>query len=120
MNRILCALLCALPLPMAYAADVSGQDRSLAVGEALIGTPAPRLTLTTLDGQQIDLGQYYGKAARLKAEQLARRRDLRMLGIASGLWTNNADLSEYQKANSVQLPLALDAALKKVQGASGG
>jgi len=103
-NRILFALLCALPLPMAYAAGVSGQDRALAVGEALIGTPAPRLTLTTLDGQQIDLGQYYGKAARLKAEQLARRHDLR----------------EYQNANSLQLPLALDAALKKVQGASGG
>lgn len=285
MNRILLALFCALPLPMAYAAEVSGQDRALAVGEALIGTPAPRLTLTTLDGQQIDLGQYYGKrpvylkfwatwcvpclqqmphlkhvyetapkdlvviavntnfnetteavknyrerqglkmplvmddgrlasalnlrvtpqhvliardgriayvshladaaldealaaierpnshaprsvaahathegkpramrtlagqdfifkdptkarntvlmflstwcegylkdsrpeasmqckAARLKGEQLAKRSDLRILGIASGLWANNADLHEYQKANDVHMPLALDA-----------
>src|ERR1700750_876164 len=47
--------------PLAHAADVSGQDRALAAGDALIGMPAPKLKLTTLDGQEIDLAKYYGK-----------------------------------------------------------
>ena len=29
----------------------------------LVGQPAPRLTLTTIDGKQVDLGALYGKKA---------------------------------------------------------
>jgi peroxiredoxin len=41
----------------------SGEDRATEVGNALIGTPAPALKVTTIDGQTIDLGAYYGKKA---------------------------------------------------------
>lgn len=48
-------------------ADDSGQVRAEAAGAALIGTPAPRLKLTTIDGKTIDLAGYYGhKAVYLK------------------------------------------------------
>jgi hypothetical protein len=39
---------------------------------------------------------------------LAKRGDVRVLGIASGLWANDSDLHDYQVKNAVQLPLALD------------
>ena len=44
-------------------ADESGQMRAEQAGSALIGTRAPALTLTTIDGQSIDLAQLYGKKA---------------------------------------------------------
>jgi peroxiredoxin len=44
-------------------ADESGQGRAEQAGSALIGTKAPSLVLTTIDGQRIDLAQLYGKKA---------------------------------------------------------
>ncbi|MGB6355099.1 MAG: redoxin domain-containing protein, partial [Steroidobacteraceae bacterium] len=44
-------------------AEVSGEQRAQAAGRALIGTPAPRLVLKTIDGETIDLGSLYGKKA---------------------------------------------------------
>jgi peroxiredoxin len=44
-------------------ADTSGQQLAQAAGRPLIGTLAPRLVLKTIDGQTIDLGQWYGKQA---------------------------------------------------------
>jgi peroxiredoxin len=44
-------------------ASASGQERAQEAGRALIGKPAPRLVLTTIDGAKIDLGQLYGKQA---------------------------------------------------------
>jgi thiol-disulfide isomerase/thioredoxin len=44
-------------------AEVSGQQRAQAAGRALIGSPAPRLLLKTIDGEAIDLGNLYGKKA---------------------------------------------------------
>ena len=44
-------------------APASGQDRAEDAGRALLGKPAPRLVLTTIDGAKIDLGQLYGKQA---------------------------------------------------------
>ncbi|WP_323374214.1 TlpA disulfide reductase family protein [Frateuria sp. STR12] len=41
----------------------SGQQRAEAAGRGLVGTPAPPLVLTTIDGKTIDLGQLYGKKA---------------------------------------------------------
>ena len=40
-----------------------GQDLAQETGRSLLGTPAPRLTLHTIDGETIDLGQLYGKKA---------------------------------------------------------
>src|SRR5450631_3858587 len=41
----------------------TGEERAQAAGASLIGTPAPRLVLKTIDGQSIDLGSLYGKKA---------------------------------------------------------
>jgi len=44
-------------------AEISGQQRAQAAGRAMLGAPAPRLVLTTIDGDAIDLGGLYGKKA---------------------------------------------------------
>src|SRR5277367_3635457 len=47
----------------ALGASASGQQRAQDAGRALIGKPAPRLVLTTIDGATIDLAHLYGKQA---------------------------------------------------------
>jgi len=47
----------------ASGADPSGQQRAEAAGRSLLGAPAPRLTLKTIDGETIDLASIYGKKA---------------------------------------------------------
>jgi cytochrome oxidase Cu insertion factor (SCO1/SenC/PrrC family) len=62
----LAALLAALLLAAALAsatASPSGAQRAADAGRALIGTAAPPLILTTIDGQRIDLGELYGHKA---------------------------------------------------------
>lgn len=44
-------------------ASESGQARAESAGRSLIGQPAPRMVLKTIDGQTIDLGALYGKKA---------------------------------------------------------
>jgi thiol-disulfide isomerase/thioredoxin len=44
-------------------AEATGQQRAQAAGRAILGTPAPRLVLKTIDGDTIDLGRLYGKKA---------------------------------------------------------
>jgi thiol-disulfide isomerase/thioredoxin len=44
-------------------AEVTGQERAVAAGRAILGSPAPRLVLKTIDGDTIDLGGLYGKKA---------------------------------------------------------
>jgi peroxiredoxin len=56
-------LLVILCLAAATGRAQSGEDRATAAGHVLIGTPAPALKVTTIDGQTIDLGSYYGKKA---------------------------------------------------------
>jgi thiol-disulfide isomerase/thioredoxin len=57
------ALLCWSFNVSAASAEVTGQQRALAAGRAILGAPAPRLKLTTIDGDSIDLGSLYGKKA---------------------------------------------------------
>jgi thiol-disulfide isomerase/thioredoxin len=45
------------------AAEVTGQQRARAAGRAIVGAPAPRRVVTTIDGEAIDLGSLYGKKA---------------------------------------------------------
>jgi thiol-disulfide isomerase/thioredoxin len=65
-NRIsaLCYLvvLCG-SVPIAAAAEATGQQRAQSAARALLGTPAPRRLVTTVDGDAIDLGSLYGKKA---------------------------------------------------------
>jgi len=44
-------------------AEETGQQRAQEAGRAILGSPAPRLTLKTIDGDVIDLGSLYGKKA---------------------------------------------------------
>lgn len=55
----LCLLVCCM---VAYASE-SGQSRAEMAGRSLIGQPAPRMVVKTIDGQTIDLGALYGKKA---------------------------------------------------------
>jgi thiol-disulfide isomerase/thioredoxin len=57
------ALLCGSLVAAPAMANLDGQQRAQAAGRALIGEPAPRLLLETIDGQAIDLGALYGKKA---------------------------------------------------------
>jgi peroxiredoxin len=65
-NRI-SALCCLVVLcgsaQMTLAAEATGQQRALSAARTLLGTPAPRRALTTIDGDVIDLGSLYGKQA---------------------------------------------------------
>ena len=66
MIRACIGVLLALLFAVAHA-DTSGQQLAETAGRSLVGQPAPRLVLTTIDGAKIDLGELYGrKAAYLK------------------------------------------------------
>ncbi len=56
---LLCLWLCCA---LAHASE-SGQSRAETAGRGLVGQPAPRMVLKTIDGQTIDLGTLYGKKA---------------------------------------------------------
>jgi thiol-disulfide isomerase/thioredoxin len=47
----------------AVRAEVSGEQRAQAAGRAILGAPAPRAVIKTIDGDSIDLGGLYGKKA---------------------------------------------------------
>ena len=44
-------------------AAASGEDLADAAGRPLVGKPAPRLVVKTIDGDTIDLGRLYGRQA---------------------------------------------------------
>ncbi len=61
-------LLCIATMCLALAcsaaqAGATGQQLAQETGRPLIGKPAPRLVLKTIDGETIDLGRLYGKQA---------------------------------------------------------
>ena len=49
------------------------------------------------------------KSAREQADQLAAAGQVRLMGVASGLWTNTRDLSDYKAQTKTRIPLTLDA-----------
>ncbi len=57
------ALFCSSVAITPALAEVTGQQRALEAGRAILGSPAPRLNLKTIDGDVIDLGSLYGKKA---------------------------------------------------------
>ena len=57
------AALCASLGVAPASAEVSGEQRAHSAGRALMGSPAPRMLLETIDGGSIDLGSLYGKKA---------------------------------------------------------
>jgi thiol-disulfide isomerase/thioredoxin len=55
--------LCSTLIAAGALADSSGEARAKSAAQAILGSPAPRVTLQTIDGESIDLGSLYGKKA---------------------------------------------------------
>ncbi|HEY2677645.1 MAG TPA: TlpA disulfide reductase family protein [Steroidobacteraceae bacterium] len=58
----LVAICCGLYVP-AVNADTNGEELAKTAGRAILGAPAPRIALKTIDGETIDLGSLYGRKA---------------------------------------------------------
>jgi thiol-disulfide isomerase/thioredoxin len=122
--RTLAVLILALASLPAVAA--SGQERALAAGAGLIGTPAPRLVLTTIDGARIDLGALYGqKAVYLKfwatwcvpcREQMPHFErtfesagpDLAVIAVNAGFNDSPGDVRDYRRELDLGMPVVID------------
>lgn len=127
MRSFRAVLLCLLALLGAQAlADDSGQARAEAAGRELIGKPAPRLVLQTIDGQSIDLGALYGKqAVYLKfwatwctpcREQMPHFEhayeqsgpDLAVIAVDTGFNDSLEEVRKYRAALHLQMPIVID------------
>jgi thiol-disulfide isomerase/thioredoxin len=65
MKRVLrdSAIVCVLLLSMGARAQTTGPELAQAAGRSLVGSPAARMIVKTIDGETIDLGSMYGKKA---------------------------------------------------------
>jgi peroxiredoxin len=116
------------------------RPRDDADGRATIGAPIlsrlPQQTVTTVDGEKIELApvgnreptalvfflpwceSYFAKSfpehasqcreVREEAEALRAKGGVRWIGVASGLWETEADTQRYREKNNVTLPLVED------------
>jgi len=107
-------------------AQVTGQQRAEAAGHDLVGSPAPRMVLKTIDGQTIDLGSLYGKkAVYLKfwatwcvpcREQMphfertyeSAGSDLEVIAVNAGFNDSIDDVRTYQKQLGIRMPIVID------------
>jgi len=103
-----------------------GEQRAEAVAHSLIGSPAPRMVLKTIDGQTLDLGKLYGKkAVYLKfwatwcvpcREQMphfektyeSRGSDLEVIAINAGFNDSVEDVKEYRQRLGIKMPIVID------------
>jgi peroxiredoxin len=118
-------LLCLLMLALPTWAD-TGQQRAVAAGRGLVGTPAPRLQLKTIDGQVIDLGRLYGrKAVYLKfwatwcvpcREQMPHFErtferagsDLAVIAVDVGFEDSVEQVRKYRREVGLKMPIVFD------------
>jgi peroxiredoxin len=107
-------------------ADTSGQQRAEAAGRSLLGAPAPKLTLKTIDGETIDLASIYGKkAVYLKfwatwctpcREQMPHFErtyesagpDLAVIAIDVGFNDSIEQIRRYQRQLGITMPIVFD------------
>jgi thiol-disulfide isomerase/thioredoxin len=103
-----------------------GEQRAEAAGQSLIGSPAPRMVLKTIDGETVDLGKLYGKkAVYLKfwatwcvpcREQMphfekafeSRGPDLEVIAVNAGFNDSVEDVREYRKRLGIRMPIVID------------
>jgi peroxiredoxin len=120
------ALLASLLLGTTAGAEVTGQQRAEAAGHDLLGTPAPRLVVKTIDGDTIDLGGLYGKkAVYLKfwatwcvpcRQQMPHFQhtyetagaDLAVIAINVGFNDSVEAIRKYQKQLGITMPIVFD------------
>src|SRR6266700_1719078 len=107
-------------------AATSGQQLAESAGRSLIGKPAPRLVVTTIDGETIDLGRLYGKqAVYLKfwatwcvpcREQMPHFErtfetagtDLAVIAVNTGFNDPIADVRDYRRKMGLTMPIVVD------------
>jgi peroxiredoxin len=116
----------ALLLVAGSCAASTGEERAQAAGATLIGTPAPRLVLKTIDGQSIDLGSLYGKKAvylkfwatwcvpcRQQMPHFERTfknagADLAVIAINAGFNDSIEDVRAYRQSVGLTMPIVID------------
>jgi thiol-disulfide isomerase/thioredoxin len=107
-------------------AQGTGQQRAEAAGRDLVGSPAPRLVLKTIDGEAIDLASLYGKkAVYLKfwatwcvpcREQMphfertyeSAGSDLAVIAVNAGFNDSIDDVRAYRKQLGIRMPIVID------------
>jgi thiol-disulfide isomerase/thioredoxin len=107
-------------------AEMTGQQRAEAVGRGLVGSPAPRLVLKTIEGNEIDLGSLYGKkAVYLKfwatwcipcREQMPHfertyetaGRDLAVIAVNAGFDDSLENVRAYRRKFGITMPIVID------------
>jgi peroxiredoxin len=122
---IAAAAFCGLALGDAHAQSAA-QMQAVEAGRPLIGTPAPRLKLTTIDGESIDLGELYGKkAVYLKfwatwcipcRQQMphfehvyqAAGADLAVIAINVGMNDPLEDVRRFREEYGIHMPIVID------------
>jgi peroxiredoxin len=122
----LAAIICLAMAGAGARAETSGQQLAESAGRPLVGTLAPRLVLTTIDGQTIDLGRLYGKqAVYLKfwatwcvpcREQMPHFEhtyetagpDLAVIAINSGFNDSLDEVLSYREKLGINMPIVLD------------
>src|ERR1700688_2663061 len=120
------AVLASLLIAAAADANSTGQQRAEAAGRGLLGSPAPRLVVKTIDGDTIDLGSLYGKkAVYLKfwatwcvpcRQQMPHFQhtyetagpDLAVIAINVGFNDSVEAIRKYQKQLGITMPIVFD------------
>ncbi len=115
-----------LLISAAASAETTGQQRAEAAGRGLVGSPAPRLVLKTIDGDTIELGSLYGrKAVYLKfwatwcvpcREQMPHLQhtyetagpDLAVIAINAGFNDSLEEIRKYREQLGITMPIVLD------------
>jgi peroxiredoxin len=119
-------LLLLLMLFSAWVQAETGEQHAQAAARGLLGTPAPRLVLKTIDGQTIDLASYYGKkAVYLKfwatwcvpcREQMPHLKhvyeqagsDMEVIAVDVGFDDTIEDVRRYRKEMGLKMPIVFD------------
>src|SRR6266481_5482780 len=108
----------------AYAAE--GEHLGEAAGAELIGQPAPPVTMTTIDGEKIDLGALYGKKpvylkfwatwcvpCRQQMPDFERIYEalgdqIQVIAVDIGLSDDEASVRDYRKKFGLRMPIVID------------
>jgi peroxiredoxin len=104
----------------------TGEEQARAAGAGLIGQQAPRVVVTTIDGERIDLGSLYGrKAVYLKfwatwcvpcREQMPHFEhtfetagpDLAVIAVNAGFNDSPDEVRDYRRAVGLGMPIVID------------
>jgi thiol-disulfide isomerase/thioredoxin len=131
LKSTLIALLCLLSLShYSYAADddysADGERRAKSAGASLIGTLAPQMKITTIDGKIIDLAEVYGnKPVYIKfwatwcvpcRQQMPSFEDIyqkygdqvQVIAVNTGISDNAKSVNAFRKKMALTMPITID------------